>query len=238
MKKTSIPKELLDLIKSINNKRAKIVLDHILKHGKITTEELEKEYGYNHPPRAARDVREAGIPLETIRVKSSDGRSIGAYTFGDFSKIQEGKLDGRKIFPKELKDSLFISNSGKCKMCSGLFEARYLQIDHRIPYEIAGDIDFFNKADEDYMLLCASCNRAKSWSCENCKNAKNQKICTACYWAIPEHYTHIALKEVRRLDLVWENDEIVIYDSLKKLALHEKIPLPDFVKEKLEELFK
>jgi hypothetical protein len=63
MPKKRLPKEVLEIIKTIKNKRAKIVIDHIMKHGQITTEELEKEYGYNHPPRAARDVREAGIPL-------------------------------------------------------------------------------------------------------------------------------------------------------------------------------
>ena len=53
------PKEFLEYVQSITNKRAKVVIDHILAHGFITTEDLEKTYGYNHPPRAARDVREA-----------------------------------------------------------------------------------------------------------------------------------------------------------------------------------
>jgi hypothetical protein len=46
------------------------VIDHILQYGFITTEDLENTYGYNHPPRAARDVREAGIPLETFKVSA------------------------------------------------------------------------------------------------------------------------------------------------------------------------
>ena len=44
---------------------------YILKHGHITTEELEETYGYDHPPRAARDVREQGIPLETFILKGA-----------------------------------------------------------------------------------------------------------------------------------------------------------------------
>jgi hypothetical protein len=43
------PTKFLKLAKSITNKRAKIVIDHILDKGFITTEELEKIYGYNHP---------------------------------------------------------------------------------------------------------------------------------------------------------------------------------------------
>jgi hypothetical protein len=60
------PKEFLDLLDSVKSKRPKTVILHILKHGFITTEELQKNYGYKHAPRAARDVRERGIPLMTF----------------------------------------------------------------------------------------------------------------------------------------------------------------------------
>ena len=63
-KKRVYPKEFLEYVQSITNKRAKVVIDHILAYGFITTADLENTYGYNHPPRAARDVREAGIPHE------------------------------------------------------------------------------------------------------------------------------------------------------------------------------
>ncbi|MCC7222318.1 MAG: hypothetical protein IT273_01230 [Chitinophagales bacterium] len=58
-----------------------------MEHGFITTRDLETKYGYSHPPRAARDVREAGIPLETFNVKSEEGKSIAAYKFGDLTQI-------------------------------------------------------------------------------------------------------------------------------------------------------
>ena len=101
--KNKYPDEFLELIKSIKNKRARIVLDHILEHGHITTEDLEKTYGYNHPPRAARDVREAGIPLETFKIKSSVGKAIAAYKFGDLTKIRKGRISGRQVFSKGFK---------------------------------------------------------------------------------------------------------------------------------------
>ena len=78
----------------------------------------EKKYGYNHPPRAARDVREAGIPLETFRVKSSDGRSIAAYKFGDLKKIKKDRLKGRILIPKKFKDELLKRNDNECNICS------------------------------------------------------------------------------------------------------------------------
>ncbi len=63
-----IPKDFLDFCHSVTAKRPKTVIDHILAHGFITTEELKDQYGYNHPPRAVRDAREHGVPIETFRV--------------------------------------------------------------------------------------------------------------------------------------------------------------------------
>jgi len=237
MPQRDFPPAFLNFIKTIKNKRARIVIDHIKKYGQITTEELEKKYGYNHPPRAARDVREAGIPLRTIRVKSSDGRTIAAYTFGDLASIKKDVLHGRKIFPKKLKDDLYEKQNGKCAICSGQFESRYLQIDHRVPYEVGGDIHSGERNNDDYMLLCSSCNRAKSWSCEHCENwmnAKSSEICLVCYWGNPENYTHIALREIRRLDLTWEQDEVKTYEKLKELAKRQDYEIPDYVKKLIE----
>lgn len=55
---TKYPKEFLDMLNSVEAKRPKTVIQHILRHGFITSEELKNTYGYNHPPRAVRDVRE------------------------------------------------------------------------------------------------------------------------------------------------------------------------------------
>jgi len=77
------PKEFLELLDSVQAKRPRTVIQHILQHGHITSQELKDVYGYNHPPRAVRDVREHGIPLVTYRITGSDGRRIAAYKFGD-----------------------------------------------------------------------------------------------------------------------------------------------------------
>ena len=226
------PKAFLEKLMAVTNKRAKVVIEHILEHGYITTEDLEKTYGYNHPPRAARDVREQGIPLKTFRVKSSDGRSIAAYKFGNPEDIEEGRLGGRKVFAKQLKDTLYLSQKGKCAICAGNFEKRYLQIDHKVPYAIAGDVNYLDSDEDDYMLLCAGCNRAKSWSCEHCPNweTKSSPICAQCYWAFPDEYTHIALREVRRLDIFWDSSELEVYEQLKNAARNNFATVPDYVK--------
>ncbi|MDP2653416.1 MAG: HNH endonuclease signature motif containing protein [Candidatus Omnitrophota bacterium] len=233
MKKT-VPLKLLAKLKKITSKRPRVVIEHILKHGFITTEELESKYGYSHPPRAARDVREQGVPLETFRVKGSSGRSIAAYKFGDLSKIINDKLGGRKVFSKDFKNELIVVGAGKCYICLEEFDERYLQIDHRIPYEISTDKDFSSRDVLNYMLLCGSCNRAKSWSCEHCENWKSKKqpfICKSCYWASPEEYTHIGEKHIRRLDLIWMDDDIRVYEGLKNKAKIAFEKLPKHVKE-------
>ncbi len=229
-------KKIRKLLENITNKRARIVIEHILENGFVTTEQLEKHYGYNHPPRAARDVREFGIPLETFRVKDSAGRTIAAYRFGDVNNIQKGRLEGRQTFPKQFRDELYAQSGDKCSICNGSFEQRYLQVDHRVPYEVAGDMqDDLNP--KDFMLVCGSCNRAKSWSCEHCANWQNEKssqVCLKCYWANPENYVHVALREVRRTDILWDESEVELYEKLKASAVQNQFPIPEYVKKVIE----
>ena len=61
-----IDPRILVLCAKVTAKRARTVIDHLLKHGSVTTEELQSIYGYDHPPRAIRDVRECDIPIETF----------------------------------------------------------------------------------------------------------------------------------------------------------------------------
>jgi hypothetical protein len=214
------PPEFLEFLHRIKAKRPKTVIDHILKHGFITTEELKNLYGYNHPPRAARDVREQGIPLITFRVEGSDGRRIAAYRFGDPDQIQKGKSGGRKTIPRLIKAALLSVTDSRCAICQERFEANHLQVDHRVPYEIGGE-KTAGYTVEDYMLVCGSCNRAKSWTCEQCENwimLQSAEICHSCYWANPESYVHIAMKPIRRIDLVWAGDEAHEFDGLAQRA--------------------
>lgn len=199
----------------------------------MTTEELRDLYGYAHPPRAARDVREQGIPLRTFKVTGADGRKIAAYEFGDLSEIQDNKLGGRRVFSSRFKESLYRANNGKCDVCLERYEKRHLQVDHRIPYEVGGEVGGEDELGR-YMLLCGSCNRAKSWSCEHCANWRSKKdasACRRCYWATPEGYEHIAMAPVRRLDLSWSGAQVAEFDEARNAAVEAGESLPDFVKE-------
>ena len=235
MEPTDFPQAFLDFLATITGKRARIVVDHILQHGFITTEELENQYGYKHPPRAVRDVREQGVPIETFSVKNSQGRVIAAYRFGDPTQIGRRKVGGRLTFPRAFKTELYSIQEGRCAICQEHYDERYLQIDHRVPYEVSGNSDDITNTAA-YMLICGSCNRAKSWSCEHCENwrsAQNPNVCWNCYWGSPTAYEHIALRPTRRLDLVWSGDDVTDYERLKTLAEDTEQKLPDFVKQVL-----
>ena len=234
---SSVSPQLRKLLDAVTGKRAKTVAKHILKHGSITTEDLRERYGYEHPPRAKQDLQEQGIPIETFFVKNRQDRRIAAYRFGNLENIRGGVLHGRKLFPKKFKSELVENQGAACAVCSAKMESRYLQIDHRIPYDIAGEIDADNRKAARYMLLCTSCNRAKSWSCEHCENRLGDKasaICESCYWANPATYKHVAMRDVRRLDLSWTGPEIIVYDELSRGAQIASQPLPEFVKKVLE----
>ena len=238
MGRKDVDPKILELCDKVTAKRARTVIDHIIKHGQITTEELQEIYGYDHPPRAARDVRENGVPLKTRRISSNrTGRQIGVYEFDDPSKIKKGRIGGRSAFSKRFREAL-LDKYGSADAVTGIrMDSRYLQIDHRIPYEVVGDIDFNEDNLEDYMLLDASSQRAKSWSCEHCKNwidIHDPEVCATWYWAYPDNYNHIAMDSVRRLDIVWTGDETDVFERLRRVADREGVYVTDLVKDLLD----
>ncbi len=231
MAKQKYPREFLELCASVTGKRPKTVIDHILKHGHITTEQLKNKYGYDHPPRAARDVSELGIQLETFRVAAANGRKIAAYRFADPTKKQFRRFSGRTGLSKEIKEHLIRKYGCQCFIYLEKMDEPHLQIDHRIPYEVAGDSNELHT--DDFMLLCGSANRAKSWSCEHCENwksIKDKNVCLSCYWAYPEKYDHVAMRQIRRIDLVWQGEEVAQFDKLKADARKSGLEIPQFVK--------
>lgn len=226
-------KEFLELLNSVTDKRPKTVIQHILQKGFITTEELKNDYGYNHPPRAVRDVRERGIPIITYRVEGSDGRKIAAYKFGEYDSNTINKKDGRTALPQKLRKKLIENHGEKCNIYNEYLPGAQLQIDHRIPYEVGGDPEGEINT-EDFQLLSPSANRAKDWTCEHCNNWNNQKdknICKTCYWAYPENYTHVAMEQIRRLDIEWKNEDVPLYTALAEHARYLNKDVQQIVKE-------
>ena len=158
------------------------------------------------------------------RVKSSDGRTIGAYRFGnpELAGNVVSKVAGRTALSKALKKALIDRFGAKCFIYLQSMDEKLLQVDHRIPYEIGGEQD---ENDLDcFMLLSPSANRAKSWTCEHCPNweTKDVGFCVRCFWAHPENYSHIAGKEQRQIIITFTGDEIEDYNKLIGLVGAEK----------------
>lgn len=177
-------------------------------------------------------MTDLGIPIVRFKVKGKDGRTIAAYKFGDPSAARGSTQTGRQAFPKKFKKELVELYGQKCALCSAEFALSYLQIDHRVPYEVGGQAPELKASD--YMLVCRTCNRGKSWSCEHCKNwldLQEPKKCQSCFWASPDSYKHIALVDIRRLNLTWLEAEVGEHDALAKRSEMARIPLPEYVKD-------
>lgn len=232
--RAQIPQELteyIDLVIPVASKRANYVLDKLINQGFITSQELRDE-GYIHGARAIGDVRDNGIPLVTLETKSEDGRSIARYELGPVSEIKRNKLGGRKAFPASLKRALIDRDGPLCAISEQELPVDQLQVDHRIPFYLTGDISTA-RDPADFMLLSRSMQRSKSWACENCRNLKaifDVKICSTCYWAFPNAYEHIAMKEERRVDIVFTNGEVRIVDKLKNVAQNDGVSIQEIIK--------
>lgn len=211
-------KELEGYIKDVLevcSSRAAFVIHHIIEHGSINSEQI-RNAGFVHGARAVGDVRDNGIPLVTNNVKSSDNRTIAEYTFGPASEIRKHKFGGRINFPASLKGKLIERDGLYCAISQQQLPEKELQIDHRVPYYISGDIAG-DRDPSDFMLLSKSLQRSKSWDCEHCENLKlhfDLNICRTCYWAYPENYTHVAMRTQRSLNVTWEGDEVKNFDML------------------------
>ena len=230
----NLSKDFKAVLDTVTNKRARFVIDTILEKGFCSTEDL-KNGGYEHAPRAARDVRELGIPLETFRIVDSTGKSIAAYKFGDWEKAKKtnqlSKTTGRTQLTEKLKNALLSKYGARCNLYGEKYPERLLQPDHRIPYEIGGDPEDMMDL-EKFMLLSPSANRDKSWACEHCINwvEKNVDMCRNCYYAYPEKYEHIAGKKEKRINIIFDDENIQLYDNLIEQAELHGITYEDEVK--------
>jgi len=145
-------------------------------------------------------------------------------------------LGGRKVFSKNFKKGLIEQYGSKCAITNEGFEERYLQIDHRVPYEVAGEEVGDERTPEKFMLLSGSAQRQKSWSCEHCENLLERRdieICQSCYWASPERYSHVAMKPMRQVDIVWSGEEVEDYEKIDEKSRDQRKSIQEYIKETL-----
>lgn len=211
--KHDLDDDIIEEILERTSGRSRRLVEQILENGYVTTATLAS-LGYDHPPRAARDVRDRGIPLETVMQETEGGR-IAHYRF-PVEVVLDRTAAGRVAISRTFKQAV-IEHYGQADIFTGkATDFGGLQVDHRIPFHISGDpIQPFNV--EDFMPVSAPMNRVKSWACEACPNwnRRESSICEECYWAFPDRpYSHIATLQTRRLDLVWQANEVEEFDRL------------------------
>lgn len=234
-----ISKEFYEQLMSVTGKRARFVIEKIMNDGSCSTEDL-KDAGYEHAPRAKRDVVEAGIPIVNDKGTDRAGRRMAVYKFGNWEEYKTqnslAKTKGRNNLTDKLKQQLISENGCKCALYGESFPETLLQTDHRVPFEIGGDPDDMMDTSK-FMLLSPSANRAKSWACEHCINwiNKNKTMCETCYYASPEDYDHVSGERERRLDVIFRKSEIDIYNMVCDRAKAEGIAIQEAFKKIVEE---
>lgn len=223
--------KLAELAKKLG-KRPRTVLEKLLENGSISTYELG-QLGYDQPPRAAQDLKEAGVRLITKQGKHpKSGSRMGIYHLHPEQPLLTGRFTGRKAFPKAFREKVYAYFNNKCNICNVEYDTTMLQIDHRIPYIVAGEIKQLRV--QDFQPLCGSHQRTKSWVCEHCRNRERRlkRVCRTCYWAFPDKgYRHIATVPERRLDVTWKGpSELRLYTQLRRLCTKEAVDLQTMIK--------
>lgn len=211
-----LPDDYVRKLESVKARRPRRVIDELLRVGSVSSERLQ-EMGYEHAPRAVRDVRELGFALKTFRVNGRSGRKIALYAFDnpDNAVNKLSKALGRTALSDELRNRLISAYGAHCFLTLVEVDPSDLQVDHRVPYEIGGEPDHDDLSQ--FMLLTGSANRRKSWACEHCSNwkRKDPNYCRSCFYAYPENYTHVADRDERILMIVFSNDDVSAYDRMK-----------------------
>ena len=133
---------------------------------------------------------------------------MAVYELSNLENFQ--KKSARKAFSKKEKDLLAEKYGNTCHFCSQKLLPNELQIDHRVPFEVAGNSEHSSENTGALILLCASCNRRKSWSCEHCDNFTDKDIatCKCCYWCDPNNYTHVRMEERLVINIVFDETQL------------------------------
>lgn len=228
--RVELPDDVVEELLARTANRSRVVVEHILAHGFVTTADLADKYGYDHAPRAARDVRERGIPLVSVRVVV-DGRRMVAYRFPDTVELDRTR-SGRAGVTKAFRASVLDHYDHKCAFTGEQLSPRLLELDHRVPFEVGGDPVAPYRVT-DWMLVTRELNRTKSWECEHCPNFVQRQpvVCETCYWARPDgDYQHVATREVRRADVQWSEEEVLSFEKLRQWATQSGVSVPQAIK--------
>lgn len=209
----------------------------MLSNGALTSSEM-LSFGHMHPARVIGDVRDQGIPVKTTTI-FEQGKRYASYTLGKARDINRVKFGGRKAIPSYIKDMLVARSGMRCQLSEATLENTDLEVDHRIPFALAGE-PVHPKCPTNYMLLSRSMQMKKSKECAGCPNLKKLKSvdnCKECYWASPEHYTHTAMRQEQVTNINWTDEDAISLAKIRELAISHGISVESLIKKTLTAIY-
>lgn len=222
--------------------REKAAVDAIKEKGFFVKFDLAKAgLRTDQGARAIKDLEERGIPImHMTRARVPESKNpVARYTYGDPKEIKPEWRNGRRIVPAHLKQRLIRANGSRCAFCGRELSASQLQIDHKLPIKYFGIPTQAERNNLDnYQLLCNECNRQKTKAVDEgcaktCYKTDDMKVIKSCYWYDHDNYTHVCMKPIRTIRLIWSEDEVKYYDCLKREAKKSGISLQSLMKKKL-----
>lgn len=185
-------------IGELGRNRQRKALHLMLEHGWVTLQQVRDPWGdysaYATPERAIKDLGDLGITLESEAVPGEG--VVQRYRF--VSRPDQLRRARRNL--TGVRSALIERDGPACHRCQRELDPDKLQVDHRIPVLVAGERDELEL--DAFVLLCATCNRRKGFTCQKCPNGKetqDPETCATCYWAFGERHDHDATEDVRRL---------------------------------------
>jgi len=66
------------------------------------------------------------------------------------------------------------------------------------------------------------------------RGIRDIEFCKSCYYAFPEHYEHIAGKQEKKIELIFENEDIDTYNKIIEIADEHRLSKKDLIKRLLQ----
>jgi hypothetical protein len=133
-------------------KRPRTVLEILLRDGEVSTYTLGN-LGYDQPPRAAQDLKEAGVKLiKRNGVHPETGSRMAIYEIDPNQTVSY--QEGRTAFPKTFVAEVSAIYNSRCNISGAKLRSNEYQVDHRVPFIVRSDDGELRL--KDFQLLSAS----------------------------------------------------------------------------------
>lgn len=230
MKRYETVQEYVDSIYDHLYLRGKKAVDALNEKGEVTKFDLiDKGVAASQTARAIRDLKDHGIPIVTKgRINTNRSKNpMVLYCYGKVADINSSWGIGRDNRNYRIKDELMEKYGNHCAFCGRRFNPSELQVDHRLPLKYFGDHSYSEDSLEDYLLVCARCNRLKNTAVDQCAKTcyktGDWEVIKSCYWYNPFNYSHICMRPIRRQVLDFEGNEVNLYNDLMQIAKDKEV---------------